>query len=198
MHYVFVAWLSTISLPTCHVTFFFFFSPACGLAAHVLHLHHLWYRGLPNVSQLHSVPGLSSLPPPPARFSPRGLEASSINTCLPFDSRQSDGAPYIAPKVSTGASPALYGLLGCLFVELFQSWRLLESPWKELIKLTLISIVALAVGLLPYIDNWSHSTLARGSCKGHGALMLSSCSQSQRSTHLEECSLPCLVVTILT
>ena len=136
--------------------------------------------------------------PPPARFSPRGLEASSINTCLPFDSRQSDGAPYIAPKVSTGASPALYGLLGCLFVELFQSWRLLESPWKELIKLTLISIVALAVGLLPYIDNWSHSTLARGSCKGHGALMLSSCSQSQRSTHLEECSLPCLVVTILT
>ena len=127
--------------------------------------------------------------PPLLRFS---------NSWLPFDSRQSDGAPYIAPKVSTGASPALYGLLGCLFVELFQSWRLLESPWKELIKLTLISIVALAVGLLPYIDNWSHSTLARGSCKGHGALMLSSCSQSQRSTHLEECSLPCLVVTILT
>ncbi|EGD81420.1 hypothetical protein PTSG_02140 [Salpingoeca rosetta] len=59
-------------------------------------------------------------------------------------------------QVSTGASPALYGLLGCLFVELFQSWQLLESPKKEFLKLFLIAIVALAVGLLPYIDNWSH------------------------------------------
>lgn len=58
-------------------------------------------------------------------------------------------------EISAGASPALYGLLGCLFVELFQSWRLLPSPKYELCKLMIIALLALAVGLLPYVDNWS-------------------------------------------
>ena len=43
------------------------------------------------------------------------------------------------------------------FVELFQSWQLLESPKCEFFKLLTIALFALAVGLLPYIDNWSHS-----------------------------------------
>ena len=29
-------------------------------------------------------------------------------------------------------------------------------PWREFIKLTLIAVVALMIGTLPYIDNWSH------------------------------------------
>eukprot|EP00730_Choanoeca_flexa_P005051 TRINITY_DN11866_c3_g2_i1.p1 TRINITY_DN11866_c3_g2~~TRINITY_DN11866_c3_g2_i1.p1 ORF type:complete len:1308 (+),score=400.38 TRINITY_DN11866_c3_g2_i1:133-4056(+) len=59
-------------------------------------------------------------------------------------------------QVGTGGSPPLYGLLGCLFVELFQSWQLLDRPRAEFVKLITIAIFALGLGVLPYLDNWSH------------------------------------------
>lgn len=43
----------------------------------------------------------------------------------------------------------------CQFVELFQSWQLLDSPKYEFCKLITIAIIALGIGLLPYVDNWS-------------------------------------------
>lgn len=64
-------------------------------------------------------------------------------------------------QVSTGASPALFGLLGCLYVELVQSWRYFRSPAVELLKLLVLTLLAFGVGLLPYIDNWSHGEAAR-------------------------------------
>jgi membrane-associated HD superfamily phosphohydrolase len=42
-------------------------------------------------------------------------------------------------------------------VELFQSWQLLDHPRMEFFKLLGIAIFALALGVLPYLDNWSHS-----------------------------------------
>jgi len=59
-------------------------------------------------------------------------------------------------QVSSGATPACYGVLACLLVELFQSWQLLRSPGFELFKLLLLLVFAFALGLLPYIDNWGN------------------------------------------
>ncbi|EGD75713.1 hypothetical protein PTSG_07830 [Salpingoeca rosetta] len=58
--------------------------------------------------------------------------------------------------VTTGANPAVYGLLGCVLVELLQTWQLLEKPWLQLLKLVAIIAFLLLVGTLPFLDNWSH------------------------------------------
>lgn len=71
-----------------------------------------------------------------------------------------------------GPAGALYGLLGVQLVELLQSWRLINQPWLELVKLLINIIVLLgkieyghhmshlpctvALGLLPYIDNFAN------------------------------------------
>lgn len=55
-----------------------------------------------------------------------------------------------------GPSGALYGLLGVQLVELLQSWKLLDHPFSELLKLLINIILLLALGLLPYIDNFAN------------------------------------------
>eukprot|EP00052_Salpingoeca_macrocollata_P026336 m.244289 g.244289 ORF g.244289 m.244289 type:complete len:766 (-) comp22558_c1_seq6:32-2329(-) len=62
-------------------------------------------------------------------------------------------SPY---TVDVGADPAVFGFLGVLFVELFQSWQLVERAKMELLKLTAVLAVALLLGTMPYVDNWSH------------------------------------------
>jgi len=59
-------------------------------------------------------------------------------------------------SVDCGGTPALFGLLGCLLVELGHSWRAIRAPWTQLAKhLSLVS-VALFFGTLPYVNNWAH------------------------------------------
>jgi membrane associated rhomboid family serine protease len=61
------------------------------------------------------------------------------------------------PRVaSVGASGALYGLLGVLYLDLFQNWPLLIHPWRNFFILTTTILVSLGIGLLPYIDNYAH------------------------------------------
>ncbi|XP_072882677.1 inactive rhomboid protein 2-like isoform X5 [Hemitrygon akajei] len=55
-----------------------------------------------------------------------------------------------------GPAGSQFGLLACLFVELFQSWQILEKPWKALMKQLRILMVLFTVGLLPWIDNIAH------------------------------------------
>jgi membrane associated rhomboid family serine protease len=57
---------------------------------------------------------------------------------------------------SVGCSGALCGLLGVTFVDLFQSWRVVEEPWSKLFKTLGTTILFLLVGTLPFIDNWAH------------------------------------------
>ena len=86
-------------------------------------------------------------------------------------------------SISVGSSPALYGLLASLvarfvvsssrygvfltpresmqFVELFQSWQLLDKPGIELLKLIVACAFALAIGFLPYVDNFAHGKSRR-------------------------------------
>ena len=58
--------------------------------------------------------------------------------------------------VSVGGSPACYGILGCLFVELFQNWKIIESAFAELFKLLLVLAFAIGLGLLPYVDQMAN------------------------------------------
>ncbi|XP_065919924.1 inactive rhomboid protein 1-like [Dysidea avara] len=58
--------------------------------------------------------------------------------------------------VGTGPCGALYGLLGVQLVELVQSWKYINHPFLELIKLLINVIVLLVIGLLPYIDNFAN------------------------------------------
>jgi membrane associated rhomboid family serine protease len=58
--------------------------------------------------------------------------------------------------VTCGSDPAVFGLLAVLYVELFQSWRVVPKPWTELAKLITIFGVATVVGTLPFIDNFGH------------------------------------------
>lgn len=48
------------------------------------------------------------------------------------------------------------GLIGVLFVELFQYWQIVDYAWLEFLKLLGFTAVLLAVGTLPYIDNMAH------------------------------------------
>lgn len=47
-------------------------------------------------------------------------------------------------------------MLACLFVEILQSWQMLRSPWRALLKLVAITIILFLFGALPWIDNFAH------------------------------------------
>lgn len=55
-----------------------------------------------------------------------------------------------------GPAGSQFGILACLFVELFQSWQILERPWRAFAKLLAISVFFFSFGLLPWIDNFAH------------------------------------------
>jgi len=59
-------------------------------------------------------------------------------------------------NVSVGCSGSLYGLIGCLFLDLFQSWKLIVNPWRELVKMIIVIVASLSIGLLNFIDNSAH------------------------------------------
>lgn len=63
-------------------------------------------------------------------------------------------APILSP--SMGASGALFGLIGCLVLDLIQNWKLVVRPCWELSKLSLMILVSFAFGLLPFLDNFAH------------------------------------------
>ena len=54
-----------------------------------------------------------------------------------------------------GASPAAFGLLAVLVIELFQTWQIVKRKAFELIKLFVIVLLFLMIGTLPYVDNFA-------------------------------------------
>ncbi|KAJ3341845.1 hypothetical protein HDU93_003966 [Gonapodya sp. JEL0774] len=66
------------------------------------------------------------------------------------------GGNFTVLSVSVGSSGALYGLLACLVLDLLQNWSLIQRPWLELFKMSIVVIISLGIGLLPYIDNFAH------------------------------------------
>ncbi|XP_069547407.1 inactive rhomboid protein 1 isoform X2 [Brachyistius frenatus] len=65
-------------------------------------------------------------------------------------------AIFLPYRAEVGPAGSQFGILACLFVELFQSWQILERPWRAFTKLLAISVFFFSFGLLPWIDNFAH------------------------------------------
>ncbi|XP_061561976.1 inactive rhomboid protein 1 isoform X4 [Phycodurus eques] len=65
-------------------------------------------------------------------------------------------AIFLPYRAEVGPAGSQFGILACLFVELFQSWQILERPWRAFGKLLGISVFFFSFGLLPWIDNFAH------------------------------------------
>ncbi|XP_075884344.1 inactive rhomboid protein 1-like isoform X2 [Nelusetta ayraudi] len=63
---------------------------------------------------------------------------------------------FLPYRAEVGPAGSQFGILACLFVELFQSWPILERPWRAFAKLLAISAFFFSFGLLPWIDNFAH------------------------------------------
>ncbi|XP_077426115.1 inactive rhomboid protein 2-like isoform X2 [Vanacampus margaritifer] len=65
-------------------------------------------------------------------------------------------ALFLPYRAEVGPAGSQFGLLACLFVELFQGWQMLAKPWKAFLKLLGIVFFLFLCGLLPWIDNIAH------------------------------------------
>ncbi|XP_026993508.2 inactive rhomboid protein 1 isoform X1 [Tachysurus fulvidraco] len=65
-------------------------------------------------------------------------------------------AIFLPYRAEVGPAGSQFGILACLFVELFQSWQILARPWRAFIKLLCVVLFLFGVGLLPWIDNFAH------------------------------------------
>ncbi|KAA8595015.1 inactive rhomboid protein 2 isoform X1 [Etheostoma spectabile] len=65
-------------------------------------------------------------------------------------------ALFLPYRAEVGPAGSQFGILACLFVELFQGWQILEKPWKAFVKLLGIVLFLFLCGLLPWIDNIAH------------------------------------------
>eukprot|EP00300_Choanocystis_sp_HF-7_P018512 c20057_g1_i5.p2 GENE.c20057_g1_i5~~c20057_g1_i5.p2 ORF type:complete len:288 (+),score=54.93 c20057_g1_i5:1018-1881(+) len=59
-------------------------------------------------------------------------------------------------SISVGSSGALYGIIGVMTVDLFNTWQLIDKKVFEVLKLFVMLIVVLGIGTLHFIDNWAH------------------------------------------
>ncbi|KAK3511735.1 hypothetical protein QTP70_020738, partial [Hemibagrus guttatus] len=65
-------------------------------------------------------------------------------------------AIFLPYRAEVGPAGSQFGILACLFVELFQSWQILAQPWRAFAKLLCVVLFLFAFGLLPWIDNFAH------------------------------------------
>uniref|UniRef100_A0AAY4CRT5 Inactive rhomboid protein n=1 Tax=Denticeps clupeoides TaxID=299321 RepID=A0AAY4CRT5_9TELE len=65
-------------------------------------------------------------------------------------------AIFLPYRAEVGPAGSQFGILACLFVELFQSWQILAQPWRAFTKLLCVVLSLFAFGLLPWIDNFAH------------------------------------------
>lgn len=63
---------------------------------------------------------------------------------------------FIQSVISVGASGALFGLLGSMLSELIINWTIYANKLAALLTLLLITLLNLALGLLPHVDNFAH------------------------------------------
>ncbi|KAH0456695.1 hypothetical protein IEQ34_014602 [Dendrobium chrysotoxum] len=61
-----------------------------------------------------------------------------------------------ANNISVGASGALFGLLGAMLSELITNWSIYTNKAAALFTLLAITVINLAIGILPHVDNFAH------------------------------------------
>jgi len=57
---------------------------------------------------------------------------------------------------SIGASGAIFGTLAVTWVDLFAHWKYQYRPYRRLIFMTIELLVGVAIGYIPFIDNFAH------------------------------------------
>ncbi|CAN8293933.1 unnamed protein product [Cochlearia groenlandica] len=63
---------------------------------------------------------------------------------------------FLQNKISVGASGALLGLLGAMLSELLINWTIYADKLAALFTILFIVAIDLAIGLLPWVDNFAH------------------------------------------
>lgn len=57
---------------------------------------------------------------------------------------------------STGASGAIFGTVAVTWVDLFAHWKYQYRPVRKLIFMTIELAIGIAIGYIPYVDNFAH------------------------------------------
>ncbi|KAI6047705.1 hypothetical protein EDC04DRAFT_2619574 [Pisolithus marmoratus] len=57
---------------------------------------------------------------------------------------------------SVGASGAIFGTIAVTWVDLFAHWRYHHQPWKRLAWMSVELVFGIALGYIPYVDNFAH------------------------------------------
>jgi membrane associated rhomboid family serine protease len=57
---------------------------------------------------------------------------------------------------SVGASGAIFGTLAVTWVDLFAHWKYQYRPVRKLIFMTIELLIGIAIGYIPYVDNFAH------------------------------------------
>mmetsp|Transcript_7139 Transcript_7139/g.21880 ORF Transcript_7139/g.21880 Transcript_7139/m.21880 type:complete len:463 (+) Transcript_7139:199-1587(+) len=65
-------------------------------------------------------------------------------------------AVFYPDAVTVGASGAVFGLIGVVFVDTIGNWKKIERPWLKMGGLIFTIVVSFGLGLLPGIDNFAH------------------------------------------
>jgi membrane associated rhomboid family serine protease len=67
------------------------------------------------------------------------------------------GGNFARPGVpSLGASGAIFGMFAVEWVDLFAHWRYIYRPVRRLVFLAINLLIGIAIGFIPYIDNFAH------------------------------------------
>lgn len=59
-------------------------------------------------------------------------------------------------ELQVGPAGSQFGLLACLFVEVIHCWQMLQRPGRATLRLMSVVVVLFLIGLLPWVDNYSH------------------------------------------
>jgi len=65
-------------------------------------------------------------------------------------------AIFLPHLLSVGASGSLFGLIGLILLSTIKNWRVYERPHLALLSVLIVVLVNLAIGLLPFVDNFCH------------------------------------------
>lgn len=65
-------------------------------------------------------------------------------------------ACFLYNQIQAGASGAIFGQLGLMFVDVFVNWKRLQRPVVNLVAIIIIIILCVISGMMPGVDNFAH------------------------------------------